>query len=665
MKPKTQFLHALVVILVPLTAVIGPARLASAVTEEKAQSQLTPWSGWWWPIRHGGILKPLGKYDQISGRESAQWEAKRHSVDRNTPEWAGYCHATAAAAVSEKEPARGHKVPSQEGTHVNLGIGDQKALLNACHTADHANIHGDRYGDGIGDEDKNDLTPDRLVYLLRFYLKQQQIPLILDIEEGKPVWNYPVYAYELRYWPKDDAGLHEGELSLLMADMDVPADFQGLKPFKKTYQFTIKIQNGALVMGSGQWLGRSRKDHPDFAWYPYAAQSENPEVVYAEVQQLVATATPEPAADDTTESDTTNQPEPEVDPEAETQPNTETSPENQPSPEVDPDPESDPAPDAQPVTETPSDNQPEAESQPVPVDDSVSDDQPATEPQPADQPATQPQPQPVTQPKPQPEQPTIAESTVEPRPQPETRPESTPETETQVDAVSTPRPQPNDQAETAEETPVENEASVKPPGDAVVVSPMELVAMITGKTSSFLLDVTVEGFDGATYRMGDTFTVRCASQRRGYLYLIYLNKDGGASLLFPQAGQDNRVPANRSITVPRPKTELVFGVDGPAGIARVKALVTTRPLVLSGRTPAGQGPSQHRSGTQQKVVQPTGFRWNPTQKRQIQALLEQYQKTGKVAPDNLAGIDLKRLLGPFAQDEVVFYVEPNERRGSK
>jgi len=589
MKPKIQFSHAFFVILVPLTAVIGPARLASAVTEEKAQSQLTPWSGWWWPIRHGGILEPLGKYDQITGRESAQWESKHHPIEGNTPEWAGYCHATAAAAVSEKEPARRHRVPAQEGTHVNLGIGDQKALLNACHTADHANIHGDRYGDGIGDEDKNDLTPDRLVYLLRFYLKQQQIPLILDIEEGKPVWNYPVYAYELRYWPKDDTGLHEGVLSLLMADMDVPADFRGLKPFKKTYRFTLKIQNGALVMGSGRWLGRNRRDHPDFAWYPYAAQAENPEVVYAEVQQLVTSTTPEPAEDDATEPETDDEPEtePETDeqPETETEPDTETTPENQPGPE----------------------SPPESETQP--------------------------------------------EST----PEPEARP-----------ATETERPaRPSEEAEPDEETPADTGASTEPPSDAIVVSPMELVAMITGKTSSFLLDVTVEGFDGATYRIGDTFTVRCASQRRGYLYLIYVNKDGQASLLFPQVGQDNRVPANRSITVPRPNAKLAFGVEGPPGIARVKALVTTRPLVLSGQTPAGQGQSQPRSGTQQQVVQPTGFRWNPTQKRQIQALLNQYQKTGQVAPDDLAGIDLKRLLGPFAQDEVVFYVEPNERRGSK
>ena len=49
-------------------------------------------------------------------------------------------------------------------------------------------------------------------------------------------------------------------------------------------------------MGTGRWLGPSVEDHPDFAWYPFVAVAENPEVEYTAVQRLLGAsqAPPEP-----------------------------------------------------------------------------------------------------------------------------------------------------------------------------------------------------------------------------------------------------------------------------------------------------------------------------------------------------------------------------------
>jgi len=195
---------------------------------------------------------------------------------------------------------------------------------------------------------------------------------------------------------------------------------------------------------------------------------------------------------------------------------------------------------------------------------------------------------------------------------------------------------------------------------------MELVALIAEKTSSFGLDVTVDRFDGAHYRIGETFFLRCASEKPGYLYLLYVNDQGEPALLYPLAGEDNRVPGQLAVEIPDPKAGFAFPVQGPAGTARVKALVTSRPLALTGVLQAQQGqtrqkaPSRHEG---RRLVQPVGFRWHPAQRRQILRILEQYQRQQPLAAGQLAGVDPKQVLGPFAQDEVALYVEdPNRQR---
>ena len=40
----------------------------------------------------------------------------------------------------------------------------------------------------------------------------------------------------------------------------------------------MKLKDGAIVMGSGEWTGNSILDHPDFAWYPFVSVADNPEV---------------------------------------------------------------------------------------------------------------------------------------------------------------------------------------------------------------------------------------------------------------------------------------------------------------------------------------------------------------------------------------------------
>ncbi len=281
-----------------------PALAASGAVEEGSAKE-TPWSGYWWPIAKGELQIPLSKYDQLTGAASAQWERQNHPPGPNVPRWHGYCHAWAASAVLEKEPK---KVSQATGPASNrplrLAVGDQKGLFAAAHARDVSNTYGDRFGDGVGSEDPQDLTPDALWQLLKLYVKQQGIPLILDLEPGAEIWNYPVYAYRIEYSPSGPPGQQFGHLSLWMADNDVPPDYVGVKMRFQTYTFTFQLRNGSIVMGSGRWVGQSQENHPDFAWYPYVVLPENPHIQYTTVQRIMRVSQPQPSAPPSTPPDT-------------------------------------------------------------------------------------------------------------------------------------------------------------------------------------------------------------------------------------------------------------------------------------------------------------------------------------------------------------------------
>jgi hypothetical protein len=141
--------------------------------------------------------------------------------------------------------------------------------------------------DGQPEDDPQDIYPDQLWRVLRLFLQQRGIPLIVDIEGGTQVWNYPVYAYRVDYRPAGSGNWYLGEMTLWMADDAVSEDMVGVKVSKQSYYFRFQIREGAAQLGSGRWVEPIIDNHPDFAWYPYLVQAENPELHYDKVKQLV------------------------------------------------------------------------------------------------------------------------------------------------------------------------------------------------------------------------------------------------------------------------------------------------------------------------------------------------------------------------------------------
>jgi hypothetical protein len=278
--------RSLIATLLPCAAVLLlPA--AAPAQSEAGQARVTPWSGYWWPHRRGGVIRPLQKYGRFVGcQEAANWERKTHPSG-GVEQWFGFCHAWSASAVMEPEPTRPRTVRLPGGGCLTLSVGDQKGLLAAAHAKDVANVFGHRSEtNNQAAPEYIDLTPDQLWRYLKLYIKQQGVPLVMDLEAGRQVWNYPVYAYRIQY-SGQGGNDYRGRITIWYAEDNVPADFVGTRVGTRTYYCTFKMRGGAVVAGSGRWVGPSVKDHPDFAWYPYVVRPENPHVDYAQVRQML------------------------------------------------------------------------------------------------------------------------------------------------------------------------------------------------------------------------------------------------------------------------------------------------------------------------------------------------------------------------------------------
>jgi len=251
---------------------------------EEANARTTPWSGYWWPLWEGRLLGPLDKHDKFANKQAADFEKKRNPPNTGQAKWWGYCHAWSAACVVEKEPTEPRTIPLPGGRQLTLSVGDMKGLLTASHSSDAANFHGKRnYSDKI---DEVNMTPDLVWQLVDRYIKKQGVPVIMDIDPGNQVWNYPCYGYRIES-TNIGGDNFRAYMTLWFADDCVLPDFVGTKPMKKTYQFTYRKRNGNILMGSAKWEGTSLKDHPDFCWYPYLTRSDNPQIDYKKVREMV------------------------------------------------------------------------------------------------------------------------------------------------------------------------------------------------------------------------------------------------------------------------------------------------------------------------------------------------------------------------------------------
>jgi len=237
------------------------------------QSQKTPWSGYWWPMRDNGTAEPCSKYDAYVNKTrgynpgAEAWEKANHGWSPEVQSWWGHCHAWSAASVSEDEP---RQVKTVQG--ITFTVGDLKGLLTESYYSSSCDLFvGTRYNGPSNNV--QDVFPKDFHITLMKWIGTQKKAVVMDITATEEVWNYPAYKYEMTVTnDSQDASKKHFSVKVWFADDGVWKDYVGTKSFTITYKYWLKFSVNGII--DGAWEGGSENTnsnaqaHPDFIWHP-------------------------------------------------------------------------------------------------------------------------------------------------------------------------------------------------------------------------------------------------------------------------------------------------------------------------------------------------------------------------------------------------------------
>jgi four helix bundle protein len=272
--PLITFLCFLIILLLSLLP------FSSSLAEtliDSAEADFIPWSGYWWPTNRGGLATgsgyrghpaPIEKYELlVKGsypRDATLWELE-NNYDPNAPHWYGLCHAWSSAAVTENID---FKPSSYE--NIIFYVGDKKGLITACHGSDIKEI-------------ASASEPQVFHQWLLYYIKDNGLAFVGELEPSEEFWSYPIYRYSMEI--TENGSRMSVSCRIWYADDFVDPDFQGTKALSKVYTYDLYLNEEGEIT-SGEWTGQSSYDHPGLIWRPISPVPTNPYLDYEIIKQI-------------------------------------------------------------------------------------------------------------------------------------------------------------------------------------------------------------------------------------------------------------------------------------------------------------------------------------------------------------------------------------------
>lgn len=233
------------------------------------------------------VLSPAEKYDLFIGDYG--YGLKNEVARRASPsraDWEGICHGWAAAALNHEEPFP-VVVTNSDGIRVPFGSSDLKALLSYYYAYVHrpSSTHqmGLRCSGGRHCDD--DLNAGSFHIVLANLVGLEGKSFIVDIENGKEVWNQVVFNFRsivLRDDLRPSGSSARGTVRVLRLKthlrvvFNIPQDNWGpvigsdQQVFKDLeYEYDLDLDQDGVIIG-GDWRSKLR---PDFLWRVAPARS--------------------------------------------------------------------------------------------------------------------------------------------------------------------------------------------------------------------------------------------------------------------------------------------------------------------------------------------------------------------------------------------------------
>jgi Transglutaminase elicitor len=256
----------------------------------------TPWSGHWWPTYSGNNPNmfdaggPMAKYDQYVQNTRGQasgaqaWENQNHRTDDPELDWAGHCHAVAAASIlTPVAPAGGVSRGGVEFSQDDLEGLVAALYYNPTYEMLPGGVRSNT--DDVTAPEFQDMNPAWMNYLLDYYLTQNNYPFIMDTAAGAQVWNFPVFAHQSQQTSNADGTV---DTTHRLWFSDAAAGEANTRYFYKDYTYKLWDAGGGRM--DGQWTGASVNDHPDFAWVPTGKAEgggKNPHIDESVVEEIL------------------------------------------------------------------------------------------------------------------------------------------------------------------------------------------------------------------------------------------------------------------------------------------------------------------------------------------------------------------------------------------
>lgn len=240
-----------------------------------------PWAGYWYP-RYDSVLyssdqSVFAKVDRMMqriGRESKSRELEASLNEGHPESWEGLCNAWSNASIMEAEPRFSVQVLGE-----TLSISDQKALFTKLYEGLPVTLYGIRYdGDHLTDGTYQDIRPEALHRIALSVLGNMKKPFIIDDTAGSEVWQQPVFRVD---WAiQEDASFDNAyQVAMRLWKIKMRSKVDDEMTSRNDYSFDsfeyrlfvdpeLKSREGRLLVIAGEWIGNSRKNHPDYVVMP-------------------------------------------------------------------------------------------------------------------------------------------------------------------------------------------------------------------------------------------------------------------------------------------------------------------------------------------------------------------------------------------------------------
>jgi hypothetical protein len=307
-----------------------------------------PYSSAYWPYFKNGILarwqgssvpSPAEKYGALflSAAEQTElydWIRDNHGQGvPNAPEWYGICQGWAGATIAEQAPAHSitvHRVPRGNGTAgiekctggtgcVTFTPGDLTGLVAEAYADADFRLVGERcdmtrgsfHFDAAGRvvETNCRANAGTLFLVATNLIKLADHAFVVNAANNDQIWNQPAFAYQINsytplsaqqaaqriepgatsyLWNPNAVGFRQVSMTLSLADNARPtvSTPPPLVPDRNVYQFILELDARGVVLG-GEWLGKSKTDHPPFIWVPVTQGTQAPHLSYSDVKALL------------------------------------------------------------------------------------------------------------------------------------------------------------------------------------------------------------------------------------------------------------------------------------------------------------------------------------------------------------------------------------------